>query len=235
MAHRGASDHAPENSMAAFALAIEHGADLVETDLWLSADDEIICHHDATLQRMVGDPRRVDALTARELARLRLTDGHGVDAHPDETIPTLDGLLSLLPDDVPLILELKDPRFAERSRAHRLVDRLGARVAERRAGVISDKLGLLRAVKAAAPSLITGYIALWRPWGPRWPELLGPFWPLLRLNPFYVRLAHHRGQRVCPLDPGLHHRLERYLDLDVDALLTNDPRATRERVEALRR
>jgi glycerophosphoryl diester phosphodiesterase len=229
MAHRGASDLAPENSITAFTLAVEHGADLVETDLWISADGEIVCHHDPTLRRMFGDPRRVDAMTAADLGRLRMIGGHG-----DEPLPTLDALLSVLPEHVVPMLELKDPRFAETPRIRRLVEQLGDRVPQRRVGVITEHLRLLRTVKRTAPQLVVGYIALLRPCGPSWPELLGPYWPILRLNPFYVALAHRRGQRVCPLDPGLHDRLARYLALDVDALLTNDPRATRARVEALR-
>ena len=234
MAHRGASDLAPENSLAAFVLAVQHGADLVETDLWVSADGEIVCHHDATLQRIFGDPRRVDAMSAAELGRLRMIGGHGVATWADERLPTLEALLSVLPDEVVPMLELKDPRFGDAARIRRLVEILGARVGERRVGVLTEHLSLLRAVKAAVPELVVGYIALANPFGPRWPELLGPWWPILRLNPLYVRMAHRRGQRVCPLDPDLHRRLARYLALDVDALLTNDPRETRRRVDALR-
>jgi glycerophosphoryl diester phosphodiesterase len=234
MAHRGASELGPENSLASFALALEHGADLLETDLWFSADGEIVCHHDTTLKRMTGDPRRVDQVGARELGRLKMTAGHGVDRHPPQTIPTLAELLSIVPDDVPVVLELKDPRFEEPDRARQLVATLGDRVQNRRAGVITDRLARLAAVKRAADSLVTGYIAMARLSGPRWTDMLGPYWPLLRLNPRYVRTAHRRGQRVCPLDPDLHRRLPRYLALDVDAVLTNDPAGTRARIDALR-
>jgi glycerophosphoryl diester phosphodiesterase len=234
MAHRGASDHAPENSAASFRLALEQKADLIETDLWCLSDGEIACHHDATLARMTGDKRRITELDAGALRRLRLrahTDG----SCPDERVPCLDELLALVPDDVPVVLELKDKSFADPVRLQRLVDRLGARARERRAAVIAFDLGLLLRVRALAPGLVTGHIGLMDPFGTHHTDMLGPWWPWPLVNPLYVRAAHARRQRVCPLDPHLHRRLHRWLALDVDAVLTNDPAGTRALLEKLRR
>ena len=233
MAHRGACDLAPENTLESFALAVEHGADLVETDLWVAADGEIVCHHDPTLQRTTGDPRHVGRLSASQLARLRVRPSDG--SRGREGIPRLSELLELLPNEVPVILELKDPLLAEPGAAARLLRELGARARERRAGVIGFDLALLRRLRARAPGLVVGHISTRDPWGAHDMDLLGPWWPLLRLNPGYVAAAHRRGQRVCPLDPRLHApgHLDRWLRLDVDAVLTNDPRATRRAIEQL--
>lgn len=233
MAHRGASDLAPENTLSSFALALEHGADLIETDLWIASDGEIVCHHDPTLLRVTGDPRRVGQLCASALARLRVRDPDG--SPGPEGVPRLAELLELVPDDVPVILELKDPMLAQPGPAARLLRELGARARERRAGVIAFDLALLRRLKAQAPGLVVGHIAMRDPWGAKDMDLLGPWWPLLRANPRYVAAAHRRGQRVCPLDPHLHAKghLDRWLALDVDAVLTNDPRGTRRAIEEL--
>ena len=51
MAHRGDAVHAPENTFAAFGLALERGAQLLETDLWFTKDGVLVCHHDRTLDR----------------------------------------------------------------------------------------------------------------------------------------------------------------------------------------
>jgi glycerophosphoryl diester phosphodiesterase len=228
MAHRGASDLAPENSLAAFEMAIEHGADLLETDVWCTTDGDIVCHHDATLERMTGDARRVDQLDTDQLRALCLRSAHGF---AGECIPTLQALVERTPPGVVVVAELKDPRFAEPQRLAKLLQVLGGRVASHRAGVIAESLGLLRAVKAQAPELVSGHIAILRPWANTTTELLGPYWPWLRLNPGYVKRAHRRGQRVCPLDPDLHRRLSLYLDMEVDAVLTNDPAQTRSLIE----
>ena len=57
-AHRGASAHAPENTIAAFALALEHNADAIELDVKLSADGQAIVIHDAKVDRTTGSHGR---------------------------------------------------------------------------------------------------------------------------------------------------------------------------------
>ncbi len=228
MAHRGASDLAPENSLASFDLAVEHGADLLETDIWLTADGEIVCHHDATLERMTGDPRRVTGVSLSQLRRLRLESKEGLGG---ERVPTLAELVDQTPPDVVIVVELKDPMFRHPGPLAQLLRVLGPRVAAHRAGIIAEDLGMVRSIKRQAPGLVAGHIAITRPHANASTELLGPYWPWLAINPAYVRRAHARGQRVCPLDPDLHRRLPRYLAMDVDAVLTNDPRATRALIE----
>ncbi len=51
MAHRGASNDAPENTLASFALALKQGADVLETDLRFTRDNELVLMHDATVER----------------------------------------------------------------------------------------------------------------------------------------------------------------------------------------
>jgi len=149
-------------------------------------------------------------------------------------VPSLAELVAATPDAVPLVLELKDERFAEPARLARLLDVLGARARERRAAVISESRPLLARIRASAPGLVIGHIGIRDPFGAKDTDMLGPWWPWLYCNPFYVRRAHARGQRVCPLDPHLHRHLAHHLAIDVDAVLTNDPRATRAEIERLR-
>lgn len=224
MAHRGASDHAPENTHAAFRLAVEAGVELIETDLWFTADEQIVCHHDATLDRMTGTPGRVTDLPLAEIQARPIRSRF--DAFPNERVPSLDQVLEAVPDEVILVLELKDPRFAEARWAKRLTEQLADRIANRSAIVISFFLDRVLTIRAANERMATGFIATRQPFPSQPVDVLGPFWPLLLVNPFYVRLAHRRGRWVCPLDPGLHRRIGWYLRLGVDALLTNDPAAT---------
>ena len=103
IAHRGASAERPENSMAAFARAIEVGADMIETDLHLSADDEIVLVHDADLSAL-GGPQDVSTASLDVLRRLDLGQG--------ERIPRLAELLDLCAGKIALNLEIKSPRGA---------------------------------------------------------------------------------------------------------------------------
>lgn len=76
--HRGASALAPENTLRAFALAIEYGLDFVELDVHLSRDDQLVVVHDADLARLTGHATAVSTLTARELAALDVGSGEGI-------------------------------------------------------------------------------------------------------------------------------------------------------------
>jgi glycerophosphoryl diester phosphodiesterase len=98
-AHRGVhyGSAFPENSLTAFAAALEMGAG-IECDLRLTADDRIVVFHDADAWRMCASPLRIGQSTHDELSRLRVGE------HP---IPTLESLLSLVTGRVPLLLEVK--------------------------------------------------------------------------------------------------------------------------------
>ena len=70
IAHRGASAHAPENTLAAFALAAEMGAEMWEIDLWHTADGALVVSHDGDLMRLSGKPETIRDITRARLAEL---------------------------------------------------------------------------------------------------------------------------------------------------------------------
>lgn len=102
IAHRGASARAPENTMAAFALAKRLGADAIEIDARTCAGGEVVVFHDEDLARLAGAAGRV---VATPLARLRELRTGG------EPIPSLEDVLRS--DDRPpgLVIELKSDRW----------------------------------------------------------------------------------------------------------------------------
>src|SRR5436853_1370309 len=70
LGHRGASGYAPENTLSAFNLAMDQGADGVELDVTLSADGVPVVIHDDTLDRTTSGHGPVGALTLAQLKRL---------------------------------------------------------------------------------------------------------------------------------------------------------------------
>jgi len=70
IAHRGASADAPENTIAAFELALAQGADAIELDVHLSSDNQPVVIHDFALERTTDGGGRVSERTVRELKRL---------------------------------------------------------------------------------------------------------------------------------------------------------------------
>lgn len=104
--HRGASRVAPENTLAAFRLAWEEGADGIETDLRLTRDEHIVCLHDATTGRTTGRDIAVADATLAELRRLDAGGWKG-SRWRGEPIPTLAEVLALSPPGKRLFLEIK--------------------------------------------------------------------------------------------------------------------------------
>lgn len=114
IAHRGASGHAPENTMCAFELALEEGADAFEFDVHTSADDVPVVIHDPSLLRTAG----VSAMVA-DLPVERILDVDvGARFSPDAgrsfplrgqgiRVPLLAEVLAAFPS-VPCILEIKN-------------------------------------------------------------------------------------------------------------------------------
>ncbi|WP_028648789.1 glycerophosphodiester phosphodiesterase family protein [Nocardiopsis sp. CNT312] len=134
VAHRGASGHAPENTLAAIDAAAERGAVTVEIDVQLTADGEAVIMHDTTLGRTTDvervfpgrEPYRVADFTMAEIRRLDAGSWFG-SAFAGEPVPTLDEALDRLDGHgLNLFLELKAParhpgleeKVAERLRAH---------------------------------------------------------------------------------------------------------------------
>jgi glycerophosphoryl diester phosphodiesterase len=97
--HRGLhyGSEFPENSLIAFAAALEFGAG-IECDLRLTADNRIVLFHDRDAWRVCGSPMKIGESTLAGLGRLSLG------GHP---IPTLESLLSMVDGRVPLLLEVK--------------------------------------------------------------------------------------------------------------------------------
>jgi glycerophosphoryl diester phosphodiesterase len=225
MAHRGNSAVCPENTMAAFRQAIVDGADILETDLHLTADGVFVCIHDATVDRTTDGRGAVADLTLEELRRF--SAAYRRSGFESEWVPTLAELAELLPDSVALALELKTDRFLEPEVCRQLAAELAGAGVRERTVVLSFSLSRLKAMQAVAPDVPIGWITLSRAWPLKEAQLLGPLWPLLVLNPLYVWIAHRRGQIVCPLDPAPDRRLWFYRLLGCDAVLSDDPGVTR--------
>lgn len=107
IAHRGASAYAPENTLSAFGLAIDQGADWFELDCMLSADGEVVVIHDETVDRTTNGTGQVVELTFEQLRALDA--GSWKDPkYAGEKIPSLDESLNLGRHRAGVYVEIKD-------------------------------------------------------------------------------------------------------------------------------
>jgi glycerophosphoryl diester phosphodiesterase len=223
-AHRGNCTACPENTLAAFSRAFEDGADIIETDVHVTADGEFVCIHDETVDRTTDGTGRVADMTLEEIKKLRASNGY--QAFANERVPTLAEALEALPPNRGISIELKSKRFMKLETCKRLADEIERHNADERAVVISFQMPFLKTLRKVAPNIPIGHITHAKPYPRNDVELLGPLWPYVLLYPFYVRWAHRRGKLVIPLDDRPNTRLWLYRAIGVDIISTNNPAAT---------
>jgi glycerophosphoryl diester phosphodiesterase len=109
IAHRGASHDAPENTMAAFKLAVKQGADGFEADFYLGKDGHVVCLHDADTKRVAGKKLLVREAPFEELRALDVGSWKGPQ-WKGERIPILEEVLAAVPEGKKIFVELKSSR-----------------------------------------------------------------------------------------------------------------------------
>ncbi len=106
VAHRGASAHAPENTLPAFELAWKQGAEAIEGDFHLTQDGHIVCVHDYETKKIASKNLVIADSTLSELQQLDI--GSWKDQKFQNTrIPTLEQVLTTIPDKKKIVIEVK--------------------------------------------------------------------------------------------------------------------------------
>lgn len=157
IAHRGASGNAPENTLAAFQLSVEEGADGIELDVHLSKDGELVVIHDDTLDRTTNGTGRVQD---KDLDELKTYDaGSWFDSKfASERIPLLQEVIDILPDEVFLNVEIKNSPTVYQGIEQKLVDILEKNDRLSTTVVSSFDHASVRKVKQLAPEVKIGLI-----------------------------------------------------------------------------
>ncbi|MGW1722682.1 glycerophosphodiester phosphodiesterase [Streptomyces sp. NPDC002306] len=257
VAHRGASEEAPEHTLAAYKKAIEDGADALECDVRLTADGHLVCVHDRRVNRTSNGRGAVSALELAELAALdfgswkKRDHWRTRDEEPDwvfrpedpedTSVLTLERLLELVADSgrrVELAIETKHPtRWAGQveDRLLLLLKRFGLDAPADAAGsavrVMSFSARSLHRVRAASPLLPTVYLLQFvsprlrdgrLPAGVR---IAGPSMRIVRNHPAYIERLKRAGHQVHVWTVNEPEDVDLCVDLGIDAIITNRPRA----------
>jgi len=224
IAHRGASAAAPENTIEAFRLARELGADWVELDARRTADGQIIVHHDAHL---------ADGRAIVELRRSELPD------HVCDLTAALDAC-----EGMSVNIEVKnwpdDPDFdASEVVASFVVDEVGRRGTQDQVLVSCFHYPTIEAVHRLDPTLPTAFLHLLaeRSWvdlaervATAGHQALHPWDGLVDAD--LVAAAHEHGLEVNVWTVDEPNRMAQLIDLGVDGLCTNLPDVARSVIDA---
>jgi glycerophosphoryl diester phosphodiesterase len=249
VAHRGASGAEAEHTLSAYQRAIDEGADGLECDVRLTADGHLVCVHDRRVERTSDGRGLVSTLELAELAELdfgswkhpwRDLDDEAPDRDPDSHgVLTLEALLSMIAAaerPVWLAIETKHPtRYAG------LVERRVVEMLSRfdvAARVMSFSWLSLRRVRESAPWLPTVFLMDRVPLRCRHGGLpygcgiAGFSVKTVRTQPDQVRRTKEWGHQVYVYTVNDPADVDRCLALEVDAIITDHPGRTRDRIDA---
>ena len=199
IAHRGASAHAPENTLAAFRHAIEQGADGIELDVQLARDGVPVVVHDESLIRYARRTEKIADLTSQQLGRIdvgswfsRKYRPRGKPEFAQERIPTLSTVLDLLNGfDGPVYIELKCTDSSFRELSYAVCEVIRDRRHLERFIIKSFKLAVIPEVRHLLPAVQTAALFA--------PEVMH----LLRRREHIIALAHEFGANQI----SVHHTL----------------------------
>lgn len=153
-AHRGASEHAPENTLAAFYLGLQMGANGIETDIQRTKDGELVLFHDGNMARILGMETSIADHTWAELAGLDVGAYKGVDLYRQERLVKLDTFLHHFGGKpLSLALEIKQEGIAKE-----VVDAVDAYGIWDRVILTSFHWDSLVEARACAPDAAIGYL-----------------------------------------------------------------------------
>ncbi len=223
-AHRGGASEAPENTLPAFAHAVELGYRYLETDVQVTADGVVVAFHDDDLARTCGRPGRISELPWADVARARV-DGR-------EPIPRLDELLSSWPT-ARWNIDCKsdqaaDPLARELRRANALGRVCVSAFSDRRLLRLRRRLGR-ELCSSAGPAELTAIRYLgWTLPGPLAAQVPVRRGRITVVNERFVARAHRRGivVHVWTIDDAT--EMTRLLDLGVDGIMTDRPAVLRD-------
>lgn len=225
-AHRGASGHAPENTMPAFRLALEEGADGIELDVQMTADGQLVVIHDETLDRTTTGQGLVVHHTYSQLQALDAS--FRFPAYKGAGIPLLAQVLELLqPTALELNIELKNgivPYDGMEAAVVRLVREYAM---ESRVVLSSFNHYSVAHLAQAAPNMETAVLyeaGLYRPW--EYAAMVGA----RALHPYFyatapeiTRACQQAGIRIRPWTVNKEEDFRRMVQYGVDAVITNYP------------
>ena len=224
VAHRGAMQFAPENTIPAYELAGQMGYWGVECDILPSSDGEMFLMHDDTLDRTTDGSGIIWDKTASQIKQLNVTGGNNITKYPGLKIPTLDEFLAVCKKwgMIPLI-EMKAYHFAwEYDYIVNAIKKAGL---EDMSIVISVNFTMLRAIRARSKRITLQAIKVITEENLETCLDIGNCGidaPYADITKEKVELAHSKGVHVNTYTVNTPSEKKRMLDCGVDMISTDN-------------
>jgi glycerophosphoryl diester phosphodiesterase len=228
-AHRGASAHAPENTLSAFELALAQNADAIELDVKLSADGHAVVIHDPTVGRTTGSHGRVKDLSFMQLRSLD-AGGFFSQKYRGEKIPSLEEVFEAVGKRTFINVELTNystPRDALVETVCMLVKKFGLQQHVMFSSFFASNLSKTRAYLPEVPRGLLAFDGLLGAWAR---SFVFDFGRYQALHPYLKDVTSQQVQRVHRLNRRIHvwtvnaaEDMRRLFHWGVDAIFTDDP------------
>jgi glycerophosphoryl diester phosphodiesterase len=237
IAHRGASAHAPENTLAAFQLALEHGADGIELDAKLTADGQVVVIHDQTVDRTTGAQGVVREMTLTQLKALDA--GSFFDsAFAGEPIPTLAEVFDVVGSRALINVEITNYTSPGDALPDKIADLIIRHHMENTVLFSSfHPLNLVR-VKRRLPQTPVAILTMEGLPGWLLRSAFGRLFAPQFIHPYYTDVSkawlaweHRLGRRVNVWTVDDPDAMQRLFKMGIDGIITDDPRLARRVLE----
>ncbi len=230
IAHRGSSIDAPPNSRAAFLQAIEDGTDYIELDVQETKDGVVIVHHDKDYKLTSNLDAAVHTLTWEETKHIDVGKSFSAEFE-GETVLSLEQLLDLAKGKVDVVIELKYYGYNQ-NLEQSVVDLVNKADMQKNVRYMSLNLEGMLKIKQLDPSAIVGYISSAAKIG----NLAQTNVDFIAISPALItqnliKRVHNNNKTVAVWTVDDVDEMMRYLNLRVDALITNKPKLLAEVIE----
>ena len=225
-AHRGASAYAPENTLEAFALAIEMKADGIELDVHMTSDGAVVVSHDATIDRCSDGRGKIAEMTFAKLREYSY-EASFAGKYKNVKIPTLEEVYKLIePTNMVVNVEIKaaGDEFIGRVFDAELKSGMRDRI------IYSSfnhsclaKMSELNPESFTAPLYNDGIAKPWEYAASFGAKALHPHYGVVYAIKNYIAQAHEAGIRVHPWTVDSESDILRLIEMDADAIITNRP------------
>jgi glycerophosphoryl diester phosphodiesterase len=228
-AHRGSSAYAPENTLAAFNLAIEQHADAIELDAKLSADGQIVVMHDTSVDRTTDGTGLIKSLSLSELKSLD-AGGKFKPQFTGERIPTLAEVFEQVGQKIFINVEITNYSSPMDDLPEKIAHLVSKFQLERKVLFSSfNPIALIRARKTL-PMVPMGFLTLAGFGKITFYSHLIRFGPRLAIHPAFsdvsekfIAAVHRRNCRVHVYTVNQPEEMRRSSTAGVDGIITDDP------------
>jgi len=228
-AHRGASAHAPENTLAAFELALAQHADAIELDVKLSADGQVVVIHDATVDRTTGSHGRVKDLSLAELQSLD-AGSYFSEQFRGERIPTLEEVFEIFGKRTYINVELTNyntPRDQLVEKVCILVKQFSLQKRVLFSSFLAANLSKARTYLPGVQRGLLAFGGLLGAWARSFGFAFGRYHALHSnvkdVTPEQVQRVHRLNRRIHVWTVNSADDMRRLFRWNVDAIFTDDP------------